>query len=182
VAAAAVILFAAGIGIGLASRTAGPSPDTARVSPSPLVATAPASTPSWRQVVAEYLVLTTPDTLAVLPENPRLAEAVKAYADRLQLDLSADKLMMPMAALKDVRLFDYRGRPLVEVVYLTDDTMAVAFCIILNGQGDAPPAFEQREGQNIVFWTSGGHGFMIAGKAPREKLEAVAGQLAARFI
>jgi len=177
--AAAVVLFAAGIGIGLASRAPVPVAPTQ----APTVGTAPApAAPSWRQVVAEYLVLTTPDTLAVLPDNPGLGEAVRAYAARLQLDVTADKLVMPMAALKDVRLFDYRGRPLVEAAYLTDDAMAVAFCIILNGQPDVPPAFEQREGQNIVFWTSGGHGFMVAGKASRETLEATARQLAARFI
>src|SRR4051812_36472068 len=56
-AAAAVVLFVAGIGIGLASRT--PAPVGLR--PAPTVATAPAAAaPSWRQVVAEYLVLTTP--------------------------------------------------------------------------------------------------------------------------
>ena len=179
-AAAALVLFAAGIGIGVAGRPAGTS--VTAPTPAPTVATAPAAAPSWRQVVAEYLVLTTADTLAVLPnDNPRLADAMKTFAGRLQLDVTADKLMMPMAALKDVRLFDYRGRPLVEAAYLTDDAMAVAFCIILNGQPDAPPAFEQREGQNIVFWTAGGHGFMVAGKAPREKLEATAKELAARF-
>jgi hypothetical protein len=137
--------------------------------------------PSWRQVVAEYLVLTTPATLSVMPENPRLADAVQAYAGKLQLDVSADKLVLPMAALKDVRLFDYRGRPLVEAAYLYEDAIALAFCIILNGQGDMPMSYEEREGENIVFWTKGDHGYMVAGKAPRERLEAIARDLAARF-
>jgi hypothetical protein len=142
----------------------------------------PPTVGTWRQVVADYLVLTTADTLALLPENPRLAEAVAVYGQRLQLDLTADKLMLPMASLKDVRLYDYRGRPLVEAAYLSHDgTRVLALCIITSTQPDVAPAFEQRNGQNIVFWTARGHGFMLAGTAPRETLEAVARDLAGRL-
>jgi hypothetical protein len=147
-------------------------------------ATAIAAPPpaNWRQVVADYAQFTTADTLAVMPDNPRLADAVSAYGSRLQLNLTTDKLMVPMAALKDVRLYDYRGRPLVEASYLSDDRMnAVALCILLNGAPDAPLAFEQRNGQNIVFWTSGGRGFMLVSKAPREVLERIARDVAPRL-
>jgi anti-sigma factor RsiW len=166
----------------VATTPAAPAPLASATSVAPAAAAPVAATTNWRQVVAEYLVLTTPDTLAVLPNNPTLADAVLAYGGRLQLDVSADRLAMPMAMLKEVRLFDYRGRPLIQAEYLSDDMMAVAFCIILNGQSDAPPAYEEREGQNIVFWTAGGHGYMVAGKLPRERLEAVAKDFAARFL
>jgi hypothetical protein len=137
---------------------------------------------TWRQVVADYLVLTTPETLALLPANPRLAEAVAIYGGKLQLDLTTDKLMVPMASLRDVRLYDYRGRPLVEAAYLSDDgTSVLSLCIIASTQPDAAPSFEQRNGHNIVFWNANGRGYMLAGKAPRETLEAVARALADRF-
>jgi anti-sigma factor RsiW len=137
---------------------------------------------NWRQVVADYTQFTTADTLALMPDNPRLADAVSAYGQKLQLDLTSDKLSVPMASLKDVRLYDYRGRPLVEASYLSDDrTTAVALCILLNGAPDAPLAFEQRNGQNIVFWTTGGRGFMLVSKAPREVLEQIAREVAPRL-
>jgi hypothetical protein len=57
----------------------------------------------------------------------------------------------------------------------------VAFCIIANGRPDAPPAFEEREGRNIVFWNRDGRGFMIIGTVPREALEDIAATLDSRF-
>jgi hypothetical protein len=157
------------------------------VAPAPAT-TAPAgavavlTTPTWRQVVSDYIVLTTAQTLAVMPDNPRLGDAVAAYGDKLQLDLTGGRLTVPMASLKDVRLYDYRGRPLVEASFLSDDKMSVvSLCIILTGQPDAPFGFEQRNGQNIIFWTAGGHGFMLAGRATRETLEAIARDLSTRF-
>ncbi len=137
---------------------------------------------TWRQVVTDYIQLTTADNLSLMPENPSLPAAVVAYSGKLQLDLSG-KLTVPMTSLKDVRLHDYRGRPLVEVSFLSDDRMTVVtFCVILNMSMDAPIGFETRNGQNVVFWSQGGHGFMVAGKQPREALEAIARDLAARFI
>jgi anti-sigma factor RsiW len=180
-AAAAVVLFAAGIAIGMVAR--GPAPTiVAGGTPPSAPAAGDQAAPNWRQVVAEYLVLTTPATLAAAPDNPNLGMAIANYAKSLKLDVSTDKLMLPMQALKDVEFYDFRGKPLIEAAYLSKDaTMTVAFCIILNGGADAPIAFEQREGQNIVFWSQGGHGYMVVGTLPREQLEAMAKNLQARF-
>jgi anti-sigma factor RsiW len=173
-AAAAVVLLGGGIGIGLVMRPAVPHAPTEVADQTP---------PNWRQVVAEYMSLTTPATLGTMPDNPNLGQALATLGTKLQLDVNADKLMLPMQALKDVRLYDFRGKPLIEAAYLSSDAMSmVAFCIILNGQGDQPLAFEQREGQNIVFWTVNGHGYMVAGTESREQLEALARNLQARFI
>jgi len=172
--AAAAALFAAGLAIGvIANRLVAPVAPT-------VVAQAPAP-PGWRQVVAEYLVLITADTLTTAPPNPVLGAALAAFGDKLKLDLGDDKVALANAELKDAQLYDYRGRPLVRLSYLADDAKPVAFCIILSTQPDASMAFEQREGQNIVFWTNAGHAYMVAGQAPREELEKVASSLAARF-
>ena len=45
----------------------------------------------------------------------------------------------------------------------------------------AAPAFEKREGYNIVFWTKAGRGYMLIGRAPQAELEAFAGDLAGRI-
>jgi hypothetical protein len=172
-----------------ASATAGAAQPSIAAAPPPAAAgavgggaVAALTTPTWRQVVSDYIVLTTADTLSVMPENPRLRDAVAAYGNKLQLDLSGNRLSVPMASLKDVRLYDYRGRPLVEASFLADDRMSVvSLCIILTMQADAPIGFETRNGQNIVFWTAGGHSFMLAGRASREALEAIARDLAVRF-
>jgi anti-sigma factor RsiW len=137
--------------------------------------------PGWRQVVAEYQGLTTSETLAAIPESAAMvSEELTAIGGKLTLDLAPDKLALPNAALKRAQLFEFRGRPLVQIAYLTADNGPLAFCIIANGRPDTSVAFEMREGFNIVFWTNKGHGYMLIGKAPREALEAYAGDLAAR--
>ncbi len=169
--AAALALFVAGGLVGYVASQA------TRQAPTE---TAQAPPPGWRQVVAEYLVLTTADTLAIVPESPAvLSDELAAIGERLALDLSPDRLALPHVYLKRAQLFEFRGMPLAQIGYLSRDDGPVAFCIIANGQPDAGVAFEQREGSNIVFWTRDGRGYMLVGKAPREKLEALAADLAA---
>ena len=148
----------------------------------PLVTAKPPPAPGWRQVVAEYQVLTTTDTLAAIPENADVvAGELSAAGSKLAMALTPEKLALPNVALKRAQLFEFRGKPLVQVAYLSQDNGPIAFCIIANGRPDEGFAFEQREGSNIVFWTKGGRGYLIMGKAPRQALEAFAGDLAGRI-
>jgi anti-sigma factor RsiW len=163
--AAALVIFAAG---GIAGYVL------------PMVTQGPAEPPGWRQVVAEYQGLTTTESLTAIPDNVAMvSQELTVIGGKLALDLSTDKLALPNAALKRAQLFEFRGRPLVQLAYLTGDG-PVAFCIIANGRPDQAIAFEEREGFNIVFWTDGGRGYMLIGKASRQALEAYAGDLAAR--
>jgi anti-sigma factor RsiW len=135
--------------------------------------------PGWRQVVAEYQGLMTTDTLAAIPSDPgAVAAELSAAGGKLAVDLSPDRLTLPDADLKRAEILDFRGKPLVQLAYLTAGSGPVALCIIANGQPDKAAAFETREGFNIVFWTDGGRGYMLIGKAPRDTLEAYAGTLA----
>lgn len=138
--------------------------------------------PGWRQVVAEYFVLVTPETLAVVQSDPAaLSAELSVLGERLSLPLSADRLMLPEAELKRAQLYEFRGRPLVQVSYLVDAGEPMALCIIANGRPDAPLNFEEREGSNVVYWTHGGRGYMLIGKTPRPVLEAYAENIAAQL-
>ncbi len=140
-----------------------------------------AAAPNWRQAVAEYMGLTTPETLAVIPDNPaQLADELLAVGARIPVALSPDRLALPDAALKRASLFDFHGKPLVQLAYLSPGEGALAFCIIANGRPDAAVASEVREGFNIVFWNRNGLGYLLIGKAPQKTLEALAGDLRAR--
>jgi anti-sigma factor RsiW len=135
----------------------------------------------WRQVVAEYLTLYTSDTLSSIPDDAALrAEELSMVASKLAVDVSPDNVALPELDLKRAQLFEFKGKPLAQLAYLSKDG-PVAFCIIANGKPDAAPAFEERLGQNIVFWTKGGRGFMVIGKAPRDQIEAVAAALGSRI-
>jgi anti-sigma factor RsiW len=137
--------------------------------------------PGWRQVVAEYQGLTTSETLAAIADDPSaMTQELSTIGSRLAIDLSPDKLALPDATLKRAQLFQFRGRPLVQLAYLSPQAGPMALCIIANGRPDEGIAFEIREGFNIVFWTDNGRGYMLIGKATRAALEAYAGTLQTR--
>ncbi len=140
-----------------------------------------AETPNWRQAVAEYMSFITPETLAIIADNPpALAGELAKVGEKLSVDLAPTRLALPDAALKRAALYDFHGKPLVQLAYLSPGEGAFAFCIIANGKPDGAVAFEEREGFNIVFWNRSGLGYMLIGKAPRATLEAFAGDLKAR--
>ncbi len=166
--AAAIALFVLGAGAGYLVPLA-----TGLVQPVQV-----AETPNWRQAVAEYMGLMTADTLAVIPNSPAvLADELSAVGQKVTLDLTADKLALPHVYLKRAVLYDFHGKPLVQLAYLSHDDGPLAFCIIANGKPDAPVAAETREGFNIVFWNKNGLGYMLIGKAPQDTLDAFAGDL-----
>jgi len=167
-AAAALVLFAGGALAGyVASVVLTPEPEY----------------PGWRQVVADYHALISPETIAVINEDPEaLSSELMAIGDRMALDLAPERLALPHAYLKRAQLYDYNGLPLVQLVYLSPDTGPFALCIIANGRPDTPRGFEERVGSNIVYWYKDGFGYMLIGKdASRETLEAFADDIAARF-
>ena len=79
-----------------------------------------AETPNWRQAVAEYMGLMTPETLAIIADNPAaLADELSAVGDKLSLDLTPDRLALPDVALKRATLYAFRGKPLAQLAYLS---------------------------------------------------------------
>ena len=142
---------------------------------------ATAQPPNWRQVVAEYMSLYVPETLAGIPENRDAQSAqLKALGDKIGVPLDLEKVSLPDRAFKVGIFLSFRDRPLAEMLYLSSTEGPFAFCIIVNGRPDQGFTFEEREGRNIVYWTKGGRGYLVIGKTPREELEAIATGLASR--
>jgi anti-sigma factor RsiW len=166
VAAALMLVAAAALGYALARATA---------------PTEVAEAPNWRSVVADYVSLYTPETFAMAPTDPEAyAPRLDVVGEGLGVDLTPQAVALPGLDLRGAVLFHYDGKPLGQVSYLSTEFGPVAFCIIRNGRPDAPPAFEERRGLNVVFWNAGGLGFLVIGGMPRETLEAMAGTLADR--
>jgi anti-sigma factor RsiW len=165
--AAAVVIFAAGVIAGHLLPGVTQAPEQAR---------------GWRQVVAEYQSLTTAASLSAIPESPQTVSGeLAAVGGTLALDLSPDKVVLPDVALKRAQLYEFNGKPLAQIAYLSPESGPIALCIINNGRGDEDVSFEKREGYNIVFWNTGGRGYMLIGKAPRTMLEAFASDLRPRI-
>jgi len=172
--AAAIVLFVAGAVVG--ANLPGVAPISESESES-------LDTPDgWRAVVTDYLDLYTRDTLANIAEDPALLDKQLAYVGaKLSLDLSSEKVALPDLALKRSQILDLEGKPLAQIVYLPMDGGPVAFCIIRSGnKAEQAPMFENRQGKNVVYWSKGGHEFMLVGDLSRSQLEPLATSLAAR--
>ena len=129
----------------------------------------------WRQAVAEYVAFYTSETFGSAP-SPGLAEEIASLSRRLDTPLDVDRLQLDGLSLRRVVLFQYEGAPLGQIAYL-DGATPVAFCILHDGEPDAAFATSSRGGFAVASWAHGGHGFMLIGKIPAERVTALARSL-----
>ena len=108
-------------------------------------------------------------------------QELAAVGGKLQLDLTPENVAVAGATLKRTQLYSFHDMPLAQISYLSPSEGPLAFCVIVNGKPDHDPAFEVREGFNIVYWNKDGRGFLVIGRAPRDDLERLAGTLRTRL-
>jgi len=134
-------------------------------------------------VVAEYLSLTTSQTLLALRSDPADLKADLASVGKsVKIDLSPERLALPGQELRRIELYHYDNAPLVEIAYLDPENGPMAFCVMARGeQHPEGIELEERQGMNIAYWSSPTHSFMLVGRAPREVLETVAHKLSGQI-
>jgi anti-sigma factor RsiW len=133
----------------------------------------------WRQAVADYVALYNADTLATVPTGGE--EALPFLSDRLGVKLSSASVALPGMTFKRAQMLSYNGTPLGQVAYVDEADRPVAFCVIRNGQGDAPITAERRDGLTLASWARGGRGYVVIGRFSRERAKQLAETLIARF-
>jgi len=133
----------------------------------------------WRSAVADYLALYSADTLATVPSGGE--GALTLLSDRLGLKLSAASVALPNMTFKRAQMLSYDGAPLGQVAYVDEADRPAAFCIIRNGESDAPVTTEQRDGLSLASWARGGRGYVVVGRFSTDEAAALANTLAARF-
>ncbi len=167
VAAAVAAAFVAGL---VTAELAG----TVFKTPSPIIADTSSSAP-WRQAVAEYQALYTPEAVASISDN---SEARRKELDtvgaRLGLELSPEAISLANLEFKRAQLFGYDGEALGQLTYLHPSGHAVALCIIDDGQPAMPISSESREGMAVVYWSKQGRSFMLIGMVPDPELRNLA--------
>jgi anti-sigma factor RsiW len=108
--------------------------------------------------------------------SPTLAEDLAMLSQRLGAPLDGERLQLAGLSLRRAELLQYDGAPLGQIGYLDGDA-PVAFCVMRNGEADAPLTTTSHEGLAIAQWAKGGRGFMMIGKIAPERLVAFARQL-----
>jgi anti-sigma factor RsiW len=170
--AAGIVLFCAGIVIG----RYGPS-WSAR---SPEIA-APAGDHDgdWRQAVAEYMTLYTPDTFATEPTSQE--EELAALGEKIGLALTPERVALANLQFRGAQIFGFQGAPLGQLGYVDPATGPVLFCIIRNFEPDAARKAETRSGFAVASWAHAGRGYMLIGRLPINQTAELANSLEKRF-
>jgi anti-sigma factor RsiW len=153
---AAALIFAGGF---LAARWAQPEED-------------------WRQAVAEYFELYTSESFGAAA-SPALRGELETMGARLGLELDPDRLSVGGLAPRRAELLRYDGAPLAQIGYV-DGEIAIAFCVIRDGEKDAPLSLASKQGLATASWAKGGRGFMLIGDLPADRIAAVARALRER--
>ena len=108
--------------------------------------------------------------------SPKLDEEIATLSRRLGAPLDVDRLQVDDLSLRRAELLQYDGAPLGQIGYL-DGATPVAFCILRDGEPNAPLASESRDGFAVASWANGGRGFMLVGKVPVARLTTLARSL-----
>ncbi|WHO72793.1 anti-sigma factor [Rhizobium sp. BT03] len=129
----------------------------------------------WRAVVADYISLYTPETLAgPVPGGDVQAAQLGAFDEKLGLSLSPEAVALPGIDFKRALLLRYDGKPLAQIAYLDPETGPMALCIVRSDAGPKAPDVESRKGMNVVYWSNGTHAFMLIGHAAADRMTAIA--------
>ncbi|GAK28441.1 anti-sigma factor family protein [Serratia liquefaciens] len=133
---------------------------------------------NWRALVAQYMALYTPETLAGFEDSAaQIAAQLQHTGDRLAIALSMPKLVLKGAELKNARVLAYDDRRIAQLTWLDAQYGALALCIIQQPGKPQPPESERRQGMNVVYWSDTRHSFMLIGHNPAVDMARLASQL-----
>lgn len=132
---------------------------------------------NWRELVAQYMSLYTPDTLAETPDAQALDAQLSSTGKQLGLTLAGANLVLPNATLKNARVLAYDERRIAQITWLDKANGPLALCITQKSGKIAAPQSERRLGMNIVYWASSRHQFMVIGHNSAAQLKAFAAKL-----
>ncbi|MGR9162178.1 anti-sigma factor family protein [Rhizobium leguminosarum] len=126
----------------------------------------------WRAVVADYISLYTPETLAgPVPERDVQAAQLAGLDEKLGLSLSPEAVSLPGIDFKRALMLQYDGKPLAQVAYLDPETGPMALCIVKSDAGSKAPDLESRKGLNVIYWSNETHAFMLIGRIPADRMK-----------
>ncbi|TBC71781.1 anti-sigma factor [Rhizobium leguminosarum] len=126
----------------------------------------------WRSVVADYISLYTPETLAgPVPAREVQAAQLGSLDEKLGLSLSPEAVSLPGIDFKRALMLQYDGKPLAQIAYLDPETGPMALCIVKSDAGSKAPDLESRKGLNVIYWSNETHAFMLIGRISADRMK-----------
>jgi anti-sigma factor RsiW len=136
----------------------------------------------WRQAVAEYMSLYTPETIAGISDDPsHMEHELAAVGAKLGVGLPLPEVSLPGVSVRRAQILQYDGKPLGQIAYLDPRDGVMALCIYADSHQEIAPTTERRVGLNIVHWASHGRAFMLVGRKAVPELRELASLLSQRL-
>ncbi|MEX3786397.1 anti-sigma factor [Paraburkholderia sp. BR14374] len=132
----------------------------------------------WITAAVSYQQLYTRDTIASLQPDLRATAATVAEIRRDDgLAVKIPDLRSQGLSFKRVQRLNFRGKPLVQIVYLPEHGAPVALCVLKEAKADAVPASDRVGGMDVVEWRRGQFGYALIGEHGGLDLDALGKQL-----
>lgn len=121
----------------------------------------------WAQYVAAYQALYATSTLSHIQPDPA---AQQAELNRVGAAIGKSFALEDLTLFSDVdysrsQILSFRGRPLIQMAFLTSTGDPVALCI-LRADGtppSGPPRIVEMEGLSTALWSQNGYDYILIG-------------------
>ena len=140
---------------------------------------------NWVQAVAEYQMLYSGKTLALLEKtDDQRSREVAEIGRKLDLILARSDIDVKGLRFKRGQLLNFKNKPLVQFAYLDGDGTPVAFCIIKRGEKPDAPIKTRKliAGQNAAVWSKGKYGFVVIGRKDQKSITEIAEKLKNKML
>jgi anti-sigma factor RsiW len=153
----------------------------------PVAANSAKPEPTWRDAVAGYVRLMTPETFTSAPQSQEQAIAALASAQKsVGVDVATLVTRVPDLTFQRAEVLTLNGRPLVQLAFLDKQQNVVAICVLSRKAKPEtlPPDTlsslkpETVSGHSIVSWDYNTHGFLVISKDKPESVLEIAKQVA----
>lgn len=138
---------------------------------------------SWQDFAAVYHALYVANTLNHIDQNEDAAKAELArVSEAIGKPLNLADLSSGALDYKRAQILGYKGKPLLQLAFLSKIGAPVALCIFRSGEGAAAEvSAATMRGLSSAYWSKGGYEFLLIGGTD-QKLITEAAKAFARII
>lgn len=133
----------------------------------------------WTAAVASYQALYVTETLATSKQDAAARDAVLARAG-LEFDVTlASATQIDGLDFKRAQMLGFKGKPLLQMAYLTPDGTPMALCLIRTDNPDR--GFKEIDMFDLAgtSWVSNGVGYLLIGGDDASQIEALSNRMIA---
>jgi anti-sigma factor RsiW len=133
----------------------------------------------WITAVADYQQLYSRATVMFVSEDSQLsARVINDLRTADGIKVIVPDLRSAGLNFKRVQRLSFRGRPVVQMVYLPERDEPIALCVTPDARPDETPHAQQIGEMRAVAWRQGNLGYVLLGRNPAKALMELGHQIA----